>query len=154
MPTKKFDWSQFTLKVPIAAPVETVFRMWTDPEQIKKWFLSDAKMALKKGSEYEWKWILGLTEKGKILNYKKPEKMSFTFAGSRCDLSIKRDKRGSMVILHQYHIPKTENAKTDVHLNCSIGWTFYLTNLNTVLEYGIDLREKDPKYIAMGTVLY
>ncbi len=154
MVNKKFDWSQFTLKVPIAAPVEKVFQMWTDPELVKKWFLFDAKMDVKKNGEYEWTWILGSKENGKILNVKKPAKLSFTFAGSKCDLMVKKDKRGSMVVLHQYNIPKTERGKANVHLSCSCGWTFYLTNLKTYLEYGIDLREKDPRYLAMGTVLY
>jgi uncharacterized protein YndB with AHSA1/START domain len=153
MPNRKFDWSQFTLKVPIAAPAEKVFRLWTDKEQIKNWFLSDASMNLKKGGDYEWTWFLGDKQKGKILNYKKSSKFTFTFAEGKCDLTVKKDKRGSMVILHQYDIPNTESGRK-IHISCSSGWTFYLTNLKTYLEYGIDLREKDPKYITMGTVLY
>ena len=154
MPNKKFDWSQFTLRVPIAAPVDKVFEMWTNPDNIKKWFLADAKMDMRKGGGYEWTWIIGTKETGKILSYKKPGKFSFTFAGSKCDLKLKKDKDGSMVVLHQYNIPQTDSSKVNVHLSCSCGWTFYLTNLKTVLEYGIDLREKDPSHLAMGTVLY
>jgi uncharacterized protein YndB with AHSA1/START domain len=141
MPKNKFDWSQFTQRVAVAAPVEKVFRMWTDPVQLRSWFLADAKIDLKKGGEFEWKWLAGVKEKGKVLSVKKPTKLSFTFAGSVCDVTFKKDKRGSLVILHQHNIPETEKGKFDVHLNCSCGWTFYLTNLKTYLEYGIDLRE-------------
>ncbi len=153
MPKNKFDWSQFTQRVAVAAPVEKVFRMWTDPIQLRSWFLADAKIDLKKGGEFEWKWLAGVKEKGKVLSVKKPTKLSFTFAGSVCDVTFKKDKRGSLVILHQHNIPETEKGKFDVHLSCSCGWTFYLTNLKTYLEYGIDLRETNAAQLKNGTVL-
>jgi uncharacterized protein YndB with AHSA1/START domain len=153
MPNKKFDWSQFTQRVAVAAPVEKVFQMWTDPAQLRSWFLADAKINLKKGGDFEWKWIAGVKEKGKVLSVKKPSKISFTFAGSVCDVTFKKDKRGSLVILHQHNIPETEKGKYNVHLNCSCGWTFYLTNLKTFLEYGIDLRETNASQLKNGTVL-
>lgn len=153
MPKKKFDWSQFTQRVAVAAPVEKVFQMWTEPAQLRSWFLADAKIDLKKGGDFEWKWLAGLKEKGKVLSIKKPSKISFTFAGSVCDVTFKKDKRGSLITLHQHKIPVTEKGKYNVYLNCSCGWTFYLTNLKTYLEYGIDLRETNALQIKNGTVL-
>ena len=120
MSYKKFDWSQFTLRVPITAPAKKVYEMWTNPEHIKKWFLADARMDLKKNAEFTWTWFLGDKETGKILDYKKPGKLSFTFADCKCDISVKKDKRGSMVILHQYEIPDNEKGKT-IYNSCSIG---------------------------------
>jgi uncharacterized protein YndB with AHSA1/START domain len=153
MQKKKFDWSQFTQSVAVAAPVEKVFKMWTDPVQLRSWFLADAKIDLKKGGNFEWKWHAGVKEKGKVLSFKKPSKLSFTFAGSVCDVTFKKDKRGSLVTLRQHNIPVTEKGKFDVYLNCSCGWTFYLTNLKTYLEYGIDLRETKPLKLKNGTIL-
>lgn len=154
MPNKKYNWSEFTLSVAIEAPVEKIFQMWTESDKLRKWFPADARMDLKKGGDYEWKWTRGLKETGKILNFKKPSKLSFTFADSICDVSIRKNKRGSVVELHQYNIPVTEEHKSDTHLNCNNGWTFYLINLKTFLEYGIDLREKDSKHLSQGTALY
>ncbi len=153
MPKKKFDWSQFTQRVAVAAPVDQVFKMWTDPEHLRNWFVTDAKIELKKGGKYEWKWIAGVKEKGKVIDFKKPSKITFTFAGSICEVTVKKDKRGSLVTLHQHKIPKTEKGKSDIHLNCSCGWTFYLTNLKTYLEYGIDLREANSKFAKKGVIL-
>lgn len=152
MPKKKYDWTQFTQKVAVAAPVEKVFRMWTDPAQLKTWFPADAKINLKKGGEYEWKLAAGVKEKGKVLSVRKPSKLSFTFAGSVCDVTFKKDKRGSLVTLHQHNIPETEKGRYDIFLNCSCGWTFYLTNLKTFLEYGIDLRDSGARQIRSGPV--
>lgn len=153
MRKKKFDWTQFTQRVAVAAPVEKVFQMWTDPAQLRSWFLADAKINLKKGGDFEWKWLAGVKEKGKVLSVKKPSKISFTFAGSVCDVTLRKDKRGSLITLHQHDIPNTEKGKVDVFLSCSCGWTFYLTNLKTFLEYGIDLRETNALKLKNGTVL-
>ena len=141
-----YDWSQFTVRVAIAAPAEEVYQMWTVPEKLRKWFLLDGKIEPKKGGNYAWTWTPGLKETGKIIDIKKPAKISFTFADSVCEVSIKKNKRGSMVILHQHNIPVTEHHKSGVHLNCNSGWTFFLINLKTYMEYGIDLREKDPDF--------
>ncbi len=149
----KYDWSQFTQSVAVAAPVEKVFKMWSDPEQLRKWFLSGAKMELKRNGNFEWEWLGGIKEYGKILDVHKPSRITFTFAGSVCDVRIKKDKRGALLILHQHDIPVTDKYKAGVHLSCSCGWTFFLTNLKTFLEYGIDLRETNPYYRRTGSVL-
>jgi uncharacterized protein YndB with AHSA1/START domain len=149
----KYDWSQFTQSVAVAAPVDKVFNMWADPQQLRKWFLADAKMDLKKNGSFEWEWLGGIKEYGKILDIHKPRKLSFTFAGSVCDVLIKKDKRGTLVTLHQHKIPVTDKYKAGIHLSCSCGWTFFLTNLKTFLEYGIDLRETDARFRKAGSVL-
>ena len=154
MAKQKYDWSQFTQRVAVAAPVDKVYNMWTDPKQLRSWFVADARMDLKKGGEYEWTWFGGGKEKGKILGSKKPSMLAFTFANSKCEVVVKKDKSGSLVILKQYDIPTGEDEKVNIHLNCSCGWTFYLTNLKTFLEFGIDLRETDLNHISEGTVLY
>jgi len=152
MPNKKYDWSQFIQRLPVAAPAEKVFKMWTDPKMMNKWLVEDAKMPLKKNGTYEWTWYGGFKDSGKILSVRKPSKLVFTFAGSKCEVQIKKNKRGSMVTLRQYSIPDSDEHKV-VHLSCSNGWTFYLTNLKTYMEYGIDLRETDPDHLKKGTVL-
>jgi len=45
--------------------------------------------------------------------------------------------------LWQENIPTDEKAKVSWHLGCATGWTFYLTNLKSILEGGLDLRNKD-----------
>ena len=153
MPNKKYDWSEFTLRLPVAAPAEKVFKMWADPKMMNKWLVEDAKMKLKKNADYEWTWYGGFKDTGKILNVRKPSKIVFSFtSGSKCEVMIKKNRRGSMVILRQYNIPNNDEHKV-MHLNSSNGWTFYLTNLKTYMEYGIDLRETDPDHLKAGTVL-
>ena len=154
MAQKKYNWKEFTLKVAVKASPQKVFKMWSDPKEICKWFLATAEIDLHKGGSYGWTWVAGGREKGKILNVRKPSSLSFTFAGCKCDIKIKKDKRGALVILRQYGIPTDENNKVWTHMGCSLGWSFYLANLKAYLEHGIDLRERDPKHLKEGTVLY
>ena len=44
----------------------------------------------------------------------------------------------------QYNIPTDETGKTDYHIGCREGWVFYLANLKSIQEGGIDLRNKNP----------
>jgi hypothetical protein len=50
-----------------------------------------------------------------------------------------------MVELRQQNIPEDENAETNLFVHCQTGWTFYLTNLKSVYEHQVDLRNKDNK---------
>ena len=43
----------------------------------------------------------------------------------------------------QSEIPIDDNSKENIRLGCAFGWTFYLLNLKSVLEGGLDLRNKD-----------
>ena len=54
-------------------------------------------------------------------------------------------KKGESQVLEllQDSIPDTAEGKHYWHLGCKTGWTFYLTNLKSLLEGGIDLRNKD-----------
>jgi len=48
-----------------------------------------------------------------------------------------------VVELWQENIPGDEDSKVNLHMGCTKGWTFYLTNLKSILEGGIDLRNKN-----------
>ncbi len=150
----KYDWSEFTLKAAVKASPSKVFKLWADEKEICKWFLSGAKIDLRKGGEYEWTWLPGFTDKGKFLNVRKNSNIRFTFAGSICDVSFKKDKRGCLIVLRQYKIPTDERNKVGTYLSCSLGWSFFLANLKSVIEHKADLRERDPKHLKEGTVFY
>jgi uncharacterized protein YndB with AHSA1/START domain len=150
----KYDWSEFTLKAAYNASPAKLFKLWTKENELCKWFLVSAKMELRKGGEYEWEWMMGAREKGKVLAVKKNSLFRFTFAGGICEVKFRRAGKGCLVILRQYDIPIDEKHKVGTHLSCSIGWTFFLTNLKSYIETGVDLREYDQKHLKEGTVFY
>lgn len=154
---KDFDWTQFTRKIPIAVSIETLYNAWATPEELKKWFLSEASFRSKEGTSllkkekisagqtYTWQWHLwDGTETGEVLKANGTDHIEFSFAGS-CKVSVtfKTYEKGTIVSLTQNNIPIDDKSKKDIRLGCDSGWSFYLLNLKSVYEGGLDLRNKD-----------
>jgi len=58
-------------------------------------------------------------------------------------IEIGDDDGETMVELTQSDIPLDEDSIHNLYVGCSRGWTFYLTNLKSILEGGIDLRNRN-----------
>ena len=153
---KTFDWTIFTIKIAVKAKLSVVYNAWTKESEIEKWFLKDAKYFdsnrnkidklsnIEKGQSYEWDWYLyDITENGKITEANGKDFLQFTFAGE-CLVDVKLTEHDGFVIveLTQKNIPTDEQSRQDIRLGCHTGWSFYLTNLKSIFEGGIDLRNK------------
>lgn len=160
---KDFDWTQFTRKIAIGASVQTLYDAWTIPAEIEQWFLSNATYltsegtpvskteAVAKGLTYQWQWYLyDVTESGTIREANGKDQFQFTFAGDCVvDVSFKAYDKGTIATLTQSGIPTDNESKKNIRLGCDHGWSFYLLNLKSVYEGGIDLRNKDPQLKPM-----
>tara|TARA_R110002049_G_scaffold13550_2_gene58997 strand:- start:41 stop:535 length:495 start_codon:yes stop_codon:yes gene_type:complete len=160
---ENFDWTQFTQKIPVKASMEQLYKAWTIPKEIERWFLSDAGFsseegntinkneAIKSGYSYTWQWFLwDGTEEGIIKNVNGRDHIQFTFAGDCIvDVNLEPYHDGIIVSLKQSNISLDEKSKRDVRLGCHNGWAFYMVNLKSVYEGGLDLRNKDTKLKAM-----
>lgn len=160
---KNFDWTTFTRKIAIKAEISDIYSAWTKASEIEKWFLSKAifndinqrlinrEDQVKKGYTYEWNWFLyATTEHGKITDTNEKDFLQFTFAGD-CLVDIKLSTQNDSVIveLTQKNIPLDDNSKQGIRLGCDSGWSFFLVNLKSVYEGGLDLRNKDNNLIGM-----
>ncbi len=160
-----YDWSRFTVRINVDATVEKLYEAWATREGIEYWFLrwseyrgSDGslkgdKEPVKKDDVYKWRWYGypdSVTEEGAILeaNGKDFFKFSFGKAGN-CSVSIKKQEGQNIVELVQDEIPLDEHGMQYYHLGCKTGWTFYFANLKSMLEGGLDLRNKDEKLQEM-----
>jgi len=154
---KNFNWSSFTRKIAIRASLSDIYNAWTKPSNIEKWFLSEAVFyrgnneplekteSILKNDSYEWHWYLfeGV-EKGKILEANGMDFLQFTFAGECIvDVNLKQESEYVIVSLSQRNIPTDEDSKIKIRLDCDSGWSFYLLNLKSIYEGGLDLRNKD-----------
>ena len=90
------------------------------------------------------------TEHGKIIDANGKDFIQFTFAGE-CLVDIKLSIQGDYIIveLTQINIPIDDNSKQGIRLGCDSGWSFFLVNLKSVYEGGIDLRNKDTSLKGM-----
>lgn len=159
-----FDWSRFTQKIRVVAPIEKIYRAWATQNGMEQWFLRSAEYLrpnavlryrdepAQQGDDYSWRWHgYGdeVTEYGQILEANGTSLFSFTFQGGaknndmKVTVNLAADNGGCLVTLTQFNIPLSEEGKRLYHLGCSQGWTFYLTNLKSVMEGAADLRNKD-----------
>ena len=54
-----------------------------------------------------------------------------------------------LVNLTQKNIPTDDFSKINIRLGCDSGWSFFLVNLKSVYEGGLDLREKNERQKGM-----
>ena len=155
----KHDWSRFTRSISIKAPVLAIYRAWTIPANMETWFIRYASFRVSNGDlrektgtiysgdTYEWLWYGQpdtVVEKGRVIETNGVDRVKFSFAGGALvTVDIVEAAGESVVVLTQEGIPTDDHGKLNYNLECQVGWTFYLTNLKSVLEGGNDLRNKN-----------
>ena len=160
---KDFDWTRFELKVLVKAPLEKIYGAWTTKKEIERWFLKEAvfldvqnnkigdDVPVISGNTYAWSWYLySETETGRINIANGNDHIRFTFAGNcLVDVFLKQVDEFTEVTLVQSGIPTDDHSKKEIRLGCHTGWSFYLVNLKSVYEGGIDLRNKNTEFKPM-----
>lgn len=154
-----FNWTTFTVRIPVNATAEKLYGCWATREGMEYWFLrqceykdengtiKEAAQLAQTGDSYTWRWHGwpdDTVEQGTILecNGNNFFKFSFGKAGN-CAVTIKEENGHTIVELVQDEIPDDEQGRHYWHLGCKTGWTFYFANLKSMLEGGLDLRNRD-----------
>jgi uncharacterized protein YndB with AHSA1/START domain len=151
-------WTKFTVTADLNTDIRSIYVAWTTPEGLESWFLRKANFYtiprrlrephefIAKEDTYEWFWHGygdDSSEKGSVLEANGTDMLKFTFSGnSEVTVSIQSKNGLSIVELTQKHIPQESDPAKNLFVQCQIGWTFYLANLKSILEGGIDLRNK------------
>ena len=156
---KNFDWTSFTRRIAVKSTMEEMYNAWAKATEIEKWFLknadyfetglkADKNKNISAGMEYEWSWHLyEPVESGKITAANGKDHIQFTFAGEcLVDVNLSMVHDHVVVELTQKNIPTDDESKVSYRLGCDNGWSFYLVNLKSVYEGGIDLRNKNPEF--------
>ena len=153
-----YDWTTFTVRIAVKATAERLYWCWATREGMEYWFLRmseykkgneirNAGDPTQKGDTYRWRWHGWpdeVTEEGIILECKGKDHFKFSFGkAGNCAVSIKKEEGETIVELVQDQIPDDEQGRHYWHLGCKTGWTFYFANLKSLLEGGIDLRNRN-----------
>lgn len=163
--TTEYDWSRFKVRINIEASKESIYEAWTSQEMLELWFLRLAEFTnhsgqikgrfekIEKGDRYKWLWHGygdDTAEMGTILEANGEDSIKFTFGkAGNCTVTIKEVSGENLVEIVQDEIPVDEAGKQHFHIGCQLGWTFYLANLKSMLEGGIDLRNKNEQLKGM-----
>jgi uncharacterized protein YndB with AHSA1/START domain len=155
----QYDWSSFTKRISVKAPVQALYTLCTTQAGMEAWFLRLAEYRLPNGTlrerdkptqtgdMHKWLWhgwCDDVMESGTTLeaNGKDFYKFSFGKAGN-VSFRFYKELGETIVEVKQENIPTDEQGKVQYHVGCMEGWTFYLANLKSILEGGIDLRNKN-----------
>ena len=152
------NWTSFKVTGDYNTDIRSLYEAWATPAGLEKWFLREADFYtiprrlrepeefILKEDTYEWFWHgFGddTSEKGQILEANGTDLIKFTFsAGSIVTVSLYSRNGVSIVELVQENIPVENDPAKSLFVQCQVGWTFYLANLKSILEGGIDLRNK------------
>lgn len=155
----EFDWSRFTVRIPINSTVSKIFEYWNSSKGLEFWFLRkadswnetgkllDKSSDLEPGYTYTWfweGWDDNTKEVGKILENNHKDKIKFSFGNAgNVAINIIKENKYTVLELIQDEIPVDEYSKHNYHVGCKTGWTFHIANLKSIIENGHDLRNKD-----------
>lgn len=153
------DWSQFVLRIAIRASRQQLYNAWATRQGMESWFLrlcayahpdgqllEDDEPAVT-GDRYTFRWHGWpdeTTEYGEVLQANGHDNFQFSFGKAGiCTVSILMAGDLQIVELEQSAIPDDDAGKMLWHVGCKTGWTFYMANLKSMFEGGIDLRNRD-----------
>jgi uncharacterized protein YndB with AHSA1/START domain len=152
------EWNKFVLRIPVDADKQTIFNAWVSPAGLESWFLRKAAFKNKNGNavnenemvnvgdSYHWLWHGwpdDMKENGSVFETNGKDRLKFSFGkAGNVTVTIKEEAGENIVELVQDEIPTDDASVVYYHLGCMKGWLFYLVNLKSMLEGGIDLRNR------------
>jgi uncharacterized protein YndB with AHSA1/START domain len=156
---ENYNWKEFVRRITIHVPARSIYKAWTTQEGLESWFLrlaeftsSDGRLkkrdeAVGKGDNYKWLWFGYddlIVEQKEILRANGYDELQFSFSGG-CIVTVSVGEEAGETIceLKQFMPMDDEMEQRYFFIECGKGWTFYMTNLKSVLEGGPDLRNKN-----------
>ena len=165
MSATSYDWNRFVVRINVNADGKKLYDAWATRAGMEYWFLrlSEYKKPdgtlrgnneyVEKRDNYKWLWYGwpdDTVEYGTIIDCNGVDFIKFSFGkAGDCSVSIRKEEDETLVELGQDNIPADEHGKNYWHLGCKTGWTFYLANLKSLYEGGIDLRNRNEKLQQM-----
>jgi len=135
-----------------------MYKAWATQNGLEMWFLRLAEFKtpsgplrtrnelVQKGDRYTWLWFGyddTMLEEGEILSANGMNELKFSFSGGCIvKVTITQEQNETICELEQTMPMADESEQQYFFIECGKGWTFYMTNLKSILEGGIDLRNK------------
>ena len=154
-----YNWKQFIKRITIKAPAKSIYAAWATQQGLETWFLRLAQFVkndgtlrprnspIEKGDKYKWLWFGyddSTAEEGEIFSANGWDLLQFSFSGGCIvTVSVKQEENETICELIQQMPMDDESQQQFFFIECGKGWTFYMTNLKSILEGGPDLRNKN-----------
>lgn len=125
----------------LEAPPSKVFEALTDSKALVKWFPVKGLLDPVKGGRFSFVMKNGFVWEGKVSGFVEGKSVSVPCMKGTATFNIARKGKGTLLKLRHTGI---ETSETLVGL--SGGWSYYLTNLKSVLDHGVDLRAEEDSF--------
>lgn len=155
------NWQKFTKRIPVKASLQAVYDAWTSQNALESWFLRFAGFTDSRGNERQrnepvqagdsflWLWYGyddNAREERQVITANGKDCFRFMFSGNcMVTVLVKEEEQETICELTQEISLEDDMQRMSIYLDCSAGWTFYLANLKSILEGGIDLRNRNPR---------
>jgi uncharacterized protein YndB with AHSA1/START domain len=154
-----YNWKQFIKRITIKAPAKSIYDAWATQQGLESWFLRSAQFTkadgtlrsknshIEAGDKYKWLWFGyddSVGEAREILLANGWDKIQFNFSGGCIvTVSIMQENGETVCELIQQMPMEDLSEQQYFFIECGKGWTFYMTNLKSILEGDHDLRNKN-----------
>ncbi|MBS1915886.1 MAG: hypothetical protein JST87_06385 [Bacteroidetes bacterium] len=156
---KEFNWNEFIKRITINAEPRKIYQAWATQQGLESWFLRKAEFTsvdntirkkdeyIQPNDKYQWLWFGypdATAETNTVIETNGTDYLKFYFSGN-CIVSVHIKKENGEFIceLNQDMTTAPKEERQFFYIECGKGWVFYLTNLKSILEGGIDLRNKN-----------
>ncbi len=131
-----------------AVPPARVYAALTEPRHLAEWFLEKATFVPKEGAPFRFVWRGGFSMKGRVKAVDPGKKLYLVWVDKteggkvlETEARFELERQGKGTLLSLTHRGFKSGKKWVVLFGgIQSGWAYYLMNLKSVLEHGIDLR--------------
>ncbi|HZW57601.1 MAG TPA: SRPBCC domain-containing protein [Nitrososphaerales archaeon] len=120
------------------ASPSTVFAALTDSKILVKWWPKKAQIDPIKGGRFSLVFDNGFIWEGKLSSFKENKSVAFPWVQGTATFKLSKKGKGTLLKLHHEGFAGVEELAASI-----AGWTYYLSNLKSILDYGRDLRSKE-----------
>ncbi len=134
----------------LAAPPERVFEALTNPKVLTRWFVDEARFTARKGGTFRFGWA-GYRLRGKVKLIEPPKRLHLDWIDrfesgktfeTEARFSLKRKGKGTLLTINHRGF-KSGKQWIVLYGGIQSGWAYYLSNLKSVLDHDVDLRNRN-----------
>jgi uncharacterized protein YndB with AHSA1/START domain len=147
-------WKRFTQIIYVEAPIDTVYASMTTAKGMTGWSSMEAALTAADGTavppgepavpgtRFHLLWHTGHDESGEFLEANGTDRLRYTFGeGIEVAFDLEEVDDGTTKVMLVQTQDRSDDENLKILLGFKEGWGFYLTNLKSVLEGGLDLRD-------------
>ncbi len=148
------QWKQLVQVIYIAAPMDTVYASLTTAKGMMGWSSMEASLTAADGTEvpagepaspgtrFRLIWHTGHDETGEFYEANGSDRLRYSFGeGIEVTFTLEEVEDGTVKVNLVQTQDRSDEENLKILLGFKEGWGFYLTNLKSVLEGGLDLRD-------------